>query len=232
MKIKRLLIFLINLVITSNLLAQNIDYNKIILPKEAVTEDMGEKLVRIAWENHPSNESVKKNREIASKEVNLARWSWLNQISGRGNLNEFTINPDPLRNNFFPRYNFGVTIPLGIVVETTNNTKIAKLEYDRADLEIKNQKLIVRNQVLKAYQNFLMTEKLLKLKNEITENEYTNFLSEEEKFENGTVTLEEYRIATKAYNAELESKIIASNKYENAKLELEMLIGVPLEEVN
>ncbi|MGJ3234267.1 TolC family protein [Marivirga sp.] len=231
MNTRSTIIFITSFFISMTIYSQNIDYNKVILPEEATTDKMGEKLVQIAWQNHPSNLAVKKDKEIAARNVSLAKWTWLNQVSARGNLNEFTINPDPQINNFFPRYNFGVTIPLGIILETSNNTKIAKLEHQKTDLAIKNQKLTVRNEVLKAYQNYLMAEKILKLKNEITENEYTNYLTEEEKFENGTSTIEEYRTATKAYNKELEAKIIATNNFENAKLELEMLIGIPLEEV-
>jgi outer membrane protein TolC len=212
-----------------NVYAQQIDHNNPILYKDT-TGGIGEKLVQLAWNNHPSNQMAIRDAEIARVSLTQAKWSWLDQIRATGNINEFTINPNPDNNLFYPRYNFSVSIPLGIFVFVPTNTNIAKKEIEKADLEIQQQKLTLRNQVLNAYQNYLMYEQILSLKRDLTEVEYANFLAIEDKFETGEVTLQEYKIASKEYSAELENQIITKNQLDNAKLELEMLIGINLEE--
>ena len=211
--------------------SQQVDYNKIIIPEDITVDDFSERLVQLAWKNHPANKMVIRDREIAQISLTQQKWSWLNQISATGNLNEFTVNPDPGNNILFPRYNFGVSVPLGIFLNTPTNTKIARNELEKADLAIKQQKLILRNQVLKAYQNYLMYEQIYRLKSDLTEDEYANFLTVEEKFQDGSVSLEDYKMASKVYVSEMEAQIMAKNQLENAKLEIELLIGINLEEI-
>lgn len=232
MNFKIFIVILVSISVSYNGFSQRVDYNKIVLPPDATTDDFGEKLVQLAWQNNPDNEFVKNEKKIAQVNLKQANWTWLNQITATGNLNELSINQNPESNILFPRYNFGVSIPLGIFVQNPTESKIAKLNIEQADLTIKKQKLIIRNEVLKAYQNYLLAERIFKLRSDVTEDEYANFLSVEEKFETGEATLEEYKEATKLYNTELEKRITAENKVEISRLELEMLIGVPLNEVN
>src|SRR5690606_29645732 len=46
------------LMLSSPLLGQNVDYNKIILPESSQTSEFEEKLVQLAWKNHPDNEAL------------------------------------------------------------------------------------------------------------------------------------------------------------------------------
>ena len=59
----------------------------------------------------------------------------------------------------------------------------------------------------------------------------THSFSIESSFEKGEATLNEYKEALSSYNSELEEEIKARNNYESAKLNIEFLIGVNLEEV-
>jgi len=223
--------FFLNIIVLFSVYGQQIDYAKIIVDENNINDDIREKLVQLAWKNHPMNQLIIKDYEIAKITLTQTRWSWLDQFGVQGNINEFTINPNPDINLFYPRYNFGVTIPLGILVTLPTSTKVANKELEKADLEIKQQMLITRNQVLKAYQNYLMYEQIYTLRSNIAEEEYANFLIIEEEFENGEVTLEKYREANNGYIIELEKRINAKNQLENAKLDLEMLIGVKFEDV-
>lgn len=212
-------------------MGQQIDYNKIIIPEEILVDDLGERLVQLAWKNNPSNLAVIKDNEIAQVVLVQQKWSWLNQITVAGNLNEFTVNPNPDNNILFPRYNFGVSIPIGIVVSNPTNTKIARRELEKSELAIKQQKLLIRNQVLSAYQDYLMYEQIYRFKSDLTEDVYADFLAVEQKFEDGEVTLEVYKATSKIYISQLEAKVMAKNQLESAKLAIELLIGVNLEEI-
>lgn len=214
--------------------AQPVDYNKIVLPATVKTDVMEERLVQLAWQNMPQNEVLQNNREIAGMRSTLAKLSWLNNISARGNLNEFAVDPDasPTGANLFPRYNFGIIIPLGIFVSTPIETKIANRQVKNTEQQINQQKLQVRKLVLTAYNNYKMYKELYKVKNDLVEDEYANLLVVEDKFQKGQLSIEQYKVVTRAYNLEIEEKIKTGNQLENAKLELEALIGMKLEDVN
>jgi outer membrane protein TolC len=234
MKSKISTVALLGILALQTALAQQVDYNKIILPSNVRSEDFGEKLVQLAWQNLPSNAVLENNKEIAELRSKLANWSWLNQIAVRGNLNEFSVDPEssPTGVNLFPRYNIGVTIPLGIFVSEPIEARVAKKLSLNSALQINQQKLNVRKLVLVAYQNFLMYEEILKVKNDLLEDEYANMLAVEQKFQRGEITIDQYKSVTRAYNLEVEEKIKANNQLQNSKLELESLIGVKLEDVN
>ena len=214
--------------------AQPVDYKKVILPSNVSTTDFGERLVQIAWQNYPENAQFKSDIESAELNLKNARWNWLNQIRISGNLNEITIDQDLVTENnlFFPRYNIGLTIPLGIFVNSPTNSRIAKKELDKTNLALKKQMLTIREEVLKAYQDYLMFQDIYKIKNDLAEEEYSNFLTVEQSFQSGEASLSDYKEATKGYNLELESKIIAQNRLIKAKLTLEKWIGIKLEDVN
>jgi outer membrane protein TolC len=214
--------------------AQQIDYNKIILPESIKTADFEEKLVQLAWQNMPMNSILENNKDIAELRTKLSKWSWLNNISARGNLNEFAVDPDasPTGANLFPRYNFGVMIPIGLFVSTPMESRVARKQEHNAQHQINLQKLAVRKQVLTAYNNYRMYEEIVKVKNDLVEDEYTNMLAVEEKFQKREISLEQYRAVSRTYNLEVEEKIKANNQLQNAKLELESLIGMRLEDVN
>src|SRR5436190_18721624 len=92
-----------------------VDYNTIILPTNASNLSFEEKLVQLAWRNDPNNSQVIKQSSVARYTLKQAQWTWLDYITVRGNLNEFTLNPSRDVNdraNFYPRYNFGIAITL------------------------------------------------------------------------------------------------------------------------
>src|SRR5690606_9126469 len=122
--------------------AQTIDYNKIVLPDRAQSSDFGEKLVQLAWKNHPTNEILRRQLTIAEYQVKRSAADWLNMITLQGNINEFNIQEqDAAVPVFLPRYNFGLLVPLGIFVGNPNDTKQNRQRVSIAQEEINAQKL-------------------------------------------------------------------------------------------
>src|SRR5688572_12211951 len=119
-------ILVLFLVLTTPLLGQNVDYNKIILPEGSQASEFEEKLVQLAWRNHPSNEALRREVNIASYDVRIANASWLENVRITANVNEFTLNKasDPFgRAAFYPRYNIGASITLGTFLVTPYTIK-------------------------------------------------------------------------------------------------------------
>lgn len=217
--------------------SQNIDYDKIILPESVTEADFDERLVQLAWQNNPANQELVNRKEVAEYEVDLAKWSWLRTITASGNLNEYTINPEktqeqnPAFTPFFPRYNFGLTLSLGTIFLTPIETRAAKSNYQIAQELINQQKLALRAEVLTRHQNYLMNQKLFDIQNEVTEDEYSEFLLMEQDFKAGEVTLDNYKKSLNQYNVELAKRITLERDLRVAKIALEEIIGVKLEDI-
>ncbi|UZS00144.1 TolC family protein [Chondrinema litorale] len=234
MKSMRIFIIFSLFCISRNLYGQSVDYNKIIIPKDAPGPlEFSEKLVQLAWENLPENKILQVQLEEAETQMKTSKWNWLSNISISSNFNEFSINPPPeLEGNiYFPRYNISLGITLGTFVSYPSSIKTAKANKVIAEEQLKNQKIQLRARVLSTYQNFLMSEKLLQIQLQATEEEYSRYLLAEDQFKKTSLTLEKYNDAISSYNAQRAAKISAETAYLNAKIVLEALIGLKLEEV-
>lgn len=227
-------IVILLLVISTPLFGQTIDYNKIILPESSQATEFEEKLVQLAWRNHPSNEAVRREVNIAEYDVKQSNASWLENIRITGNLNEFTINKasDPFgRAAFFPKYNIGASISLGTFFTTPYTIRKSKEVKMIAQTNVNAQKLLVRNEVLKLYNEYLMRERIFKLQTQALLDNETSHKLEEQRFRRGDITFDLYSTSLASYNEALRAQLEAERDYKNVKLDLEQWIGMRLEDV-
>lgn len=213
---------------------QSVDYNKIILPESSRSVDFGEKLVQLAWRNHPSNEVFRRQVNIAAFDVKKNSASWLDIIHLQGNINEFVLNPQADafgRAVFFPKYNIRADISLGMFLTIPYETKKSREQVIIAQSNVNAQKLAVRNEVLKTYNEFLMRERIFKLQSQTLLDTETSHKLMEQQFRNGEITFETYSTSLTAYNATIIAQLEAEKEYKNAKLNLEQWIGMRLEDV-
>jgi len=227
------IVFLL-LVISTPLLAQNVDYNKIILPESSQAAAFEERLVQLAWRNHPSNEAFRREVNIAEVNVKQSTASWLDNITLTGNLNEFTINrtSDPFgRAAFYPKYNISASVSLGTFFSTPYNIKKSKEERVIAQANLNSQKLAVRNMVLKLYNEYQMRERIFKLQSQALLDTETSHKLEEQRFRRGDITFDLYSTSLTTYNDALRAQLEAERDFRNAKLDLEQMIGMRLEDV-
>ena len=227
--------FLIILLFVSGYaVAQNVDYNKIILPEHVETSDFAEKLVQLAWRNNPENEVFRRNIAVAQYQVRKSTFSWADIFHVQGNLNEFNLNPARDyygRATFFPKYNVGASISLGMFASIPYTTKQEKQRVIIAQSQLDAQKLEIRNQVLKAYNEFLMREKVYKIQTRLLSDVENTHKLIEQKFRNGEVTFEAYSASQSSYNSATISLLQAERDFKNSKLDVEKLIGMKLEDV-
>ncbi len=228
---KRILFLLF---VTVHAFGQNIDYNKIILPSHVQSPDFAEKLVQLAWNNHPDNEILRSEIKASEYQVKKNAANWLDIITVTGNLNEFVLNPDEDEFNraaFYPKYNVRASISLGMFVSIPNQTKIDKQRRSIANSQLDSKKLAVRNSVMKTYNEYLLNEKIYKIQAQQFSDVETAHRSVEQRFKNGETTFEMYAASQRNYNQASISLLIAETDYKNKKLDLEQLIGVRLEDV-
>lgn len=222
------------LLISTTAFGQYVDYNKVILPDGVQTNDFAEKLVQIAWRNHPDNEMFRRQVNVAGYDVKKSSAEWADIVHFRGNVNEFVLNPGAdlySRALFFPKYNVSADISLGMFFQIPYNVKQNKERLMIAQTQVNSQKLLVRNQVLKAYNTYLMREKMFKVQSQLALDNETSHKLVEQKFKSGEITFETYSASLSTFSAVNLSQIQAEADFRNAKLDLEQMIGMKLEDV-
>jgi outer membrane protein TolC len=222
------------LLISVPAVGQHIDYNKIILPESSQTNDFAEKLVQLAWRNHPSNQVLRHEKNIAAYDVKSNNVSWLENIRVSGNLNEFTINraSDPLgRSAFYPKYNFSASVSIGTFFTIPYNVKKSREALMISESNINTQKLLVRNEVLKLYNEYVMRERIYKLQTQSLLDTETSHKLAEQRFRRGEIDFQLYSESLTLYNNNMMAQLQAERDFKNAKLDLEQWIGMRLEDV-
>ncbi len=218
------------------LLAQSVDYNKVILPESLQVTDFGEKLVQLAWRNYPENEVLRREVSIAGYNVKQSNASWLENIRITGNINQFNIDKrademSDYRSTFYPLYNFGVSITLGTFFTTPYEIRKRREEQVIAQANVNTQKLMIRNNVLRLYNGYIMMEKVYKLQSQTLLDTETAHKLAEQQFRRGEITFETYSISLKSYNDAMMLQLQSERDFRNAKLDLEQWIGMRLEDV-
>ena len=222
------------LVISAPLFGQNVDYNKIILPENSQSSEFEEKLVQLAWRNHPGNEALRREVNIAGYDVKQSNIAWLDNIRITGNLNEYNINKQADtygRADFFPKYNLGASISLGMFFGIPYTIKKSREVLVISQANVNAQTLIVRNTVLKLYNEYVMRERVFKLQSQALLDNETSHKLAEQRFKRGEITFETYTISLTAYNDNMIGQLQAERDYKNAKLDIEQWIGMKLEDV-
>lgn len=232
MKALRVMV-LLNVIATFTF-AQSIDYNKIIVPANVKELSFEEKLIQLAWNNHPSNKLVEEEYNHASFAIKEARYNWLNDIYAVGNINEFTIDPGTDLNNraqFFPRYNFSLRFSLGTFALTPLKVKAAKSEWTVRSHAINERKVEVRTTVLDGIERLKEYYRILRFRRQLMEDLLLVYKDAEKQFYQGKIKIEEYRAASQAYSLRAESVITAESEFNRVRIEIEGMIGLQLKDI-
>lgn len=197
------------------------------------SSDIIEELVIAAWEHYPENKKYQHEINIAEHNVTQTGLSWMDNIYASGNLNEYTLDPPEnfQGNLFFPRYNFGIRINLGTFINVPKEKQIANEELRIAKLNKQQQKNKIRAEVLRKYNLYLMHKEINEVQTQALEDAYSNFAVVKKKFKDGKASIDEYSQAFNNYNDQKIKKINAEADYEIAKINLEELIGMDVEEI-
>jgi outer membrane protein TolC len=193
-------------------------------------------LARLAM-NNPAMDQVRSLTEAAKYNYKAEKTAILDNVRISGNLNEFTItgnpNPTPLGgrgNAFFPRYNISAGIPLGIFVNRPKQMKAAFYRYQAQEDNLKVAQQDFRMQILTRYLDYLRNLKLYELQEEALQDASFAFTKTEESFSKGEVALDVYTATSKRFNSEQVQKISLERELIIGKAELEILLGMPLNE--
>ncbi len=233
---KRIYLSFIGICVAAISFGQSIDYNKIILPDNAKDISIEERLVQIAWKNNPRTAMSANNVQSSTYQLRKAQWAWLDHLRFQGNLNEFTIKgrdeTDPAnRSNFYPRYNISLSFSLGTFVDIPLNSKIARQGLENDEEAVRLLKLQIRGDVLRRYLHYKTSKELFDIQKGYSDDLSAKFDLDKRKFNNGEITLNEYTNSKERLDNQQIKRITANDSYQQAKLDLEELLGLKLEEI-
>jgi outer membrane protein TolC len=201
--------------------------------------DIREKLVQLALQN-PNFEIADRNVNVATYNLRKAKGSWLGLLSASGNLNELSLKKnggqtttpgEPTQSLFFPRYNFSLNLPLDFFTAKANDVKAARENVYIAAATKNEQYRQIRKDVLSKYEDYLMHKEKLELQTRLTQSEYTDYKLAEKDFADGLVTPEAFKAAEANYYKQQMQKLDYQRNFSVARLELEQLIGVSIDDV-
>ena len=175
--------------------------------------------------------------QILFAEYNLlkAKRSWLNLLSVSVQLNDQDFknqqNVPGQVAYVYPKYYFGVTIPVGLFF-----TMGADIKKERENVAISrdNQEQLartIRADVLSKYAQYKSYGNLLTVQNNIVDDEEALRKQVETKFQGGSISIEQYNLANKIYGEDLTKKLNLQLQEDLLKIDLEKMIGVNLESV-
>jgi outer membrane protein TolC len=189
-----------------------------------------EKLVALAL-NGPASKILNNQSKINEYQLRAAKNTWVNLLTLSGNFNEQNVFTQNQAATFvFPRYFFGINIPLGTLFSRTTvkaakeQISITKHNKDQLERDLKAE-------VLSKYKEYQNSGELIAIQSQTLDDEEAAFLQAKEKFRTGILNIDEYNIAQKKYNAEFTVKLNLQMQRDLLKLELERLIGTTLENV-
>ncbi|HLX93372.1 MAG TPA: TolC family protein [Puia sp.] len=194
--------------------------------------DVRERLVQLALQN-PLYEIADHHVTIAEYNIRLAKTSWLAQIIVAGNLNEFSIDPKAAgtASVYYPRYNFGISIPLDIFSRSANNTKIAYEKYMIAQAERNDRFRMIKAEILTRYEDYVLSKQKLQFQYQITKNAFEAYSKAEIDFKNNLIKIEDLNAFNSKYIDEQIKRLELQRNYNMSKIEIEKLIVVKLDDV-
>ncbi len=205
------------------------NYTKNERATDSITEN---RLVELALQQ-PKLDEAASQRNITNLQLEKQRKAWLNLLSLSLNYNDQTFagKTNTQTAYVYPKYFFGVTVPLGLIFSNNSDIKITR---ENAKI-VKDQELDLRQtikaNILSDYTQYKAYGKLLSIQSQINDDAQTNFLAVQQKFSDGTVTLEAYNDASAKYNDDVVKTINLQLQQDLIKVEIERLIGRHMEDI-
>ena len=186
-----------------------------------------EKLVQLALAG-PEAKKLEHQNKINDYQLKSAQNQWLNLLALSANYNDQSFTKTPTTNYVYPKYYFGITVPLGTILsKTAVKSARESIEIGKNDQEILRR--TIREQVIMSYKQYKAYMDLISIQGELVNDVQAELVQAEEKFKRGTITIEAYNTAQKSNNAELAALINLKLQRDLKKLEIEKMIGVKLE---
>jgi outer membrane protein TolC len=189
------------------------------------------RLVNMALQG-PQYEALGHKTNMAQGQLSMARKAWFNLLTISLNYNDQTFaKPVPGAAYVYPKYFFGLVIPIGMfftmgpqIQAARENVKVAQNTQDDLARNL-------RMEVLSKYKTYKNYEALILLQNTIVVDLQAALTQIEKKFRDGTVSMDNYNLANKAYSDEKAKLLNLQLSQDLERLDIERIIGANLDSV-
>lgn len=197
------------------------------------TAGVEQKLIRIAL-TRPSYDATYRAIRTANHNLSLAKNAWLNLLTISLNFNDqefYHQKTIPGQQTYvYPKYYFGVTIPVGLMFSRSSEIRNAREQQAIAKDNREEAERSIVADVKTKYRTYLNYQSILAVQNAMVNDQQAVFLHAEKDFRDGKVTLEDYTIASRAYNNTLLQQLQFKLTADQTKIELEQILGMTLED--
>lgn len=217
---------MINLLFAVSLMAQTAA--SVVASNDTISIE--EKLVQLALSG-PMLKASESQNKINEFQLKAAKNQWVNLITLSTNFNDQNFFTQNRANGvIFPRYFFGFNLPLGTLFARTT----VKSTREQINITKSNQEIMartIRAEILSKYERYKNYRDLIAIQNQILDDEEIAFLQAKEKFRNGSITIEIFNTAQRAYNNELAKKLNLQMEQQLIRIDIERMIGLSLDSV-
>jgi outer membrane protein TolC len=183
----------------------------------------------------PEYDASTHQTKINELELKRTKQTWLNLLTLSSTYNDQSFKSTstaPGQPTYvYPKYFFGITIPLGVIVSQGTQVKEARqtLAFGKDQQEQLSRR--IRADVLTKYAQYKYYASQLELQAELINDVLANTSQAEDNFRKGTITVETYIATQKAANDEIARNMNLKLQQDLIRIELERIIGLPLNEV-
>lgn len=187
-------------------------------------------LVKLALKN-PEYKLMDYEEAQAEYDITIAKSAWGKNLTAAGNLNEYTINKKDNFPSLYPRYNFGLRLDLGMFFSIPAEVKKARVKKEMIGQERLVAQHKMKEEVLKAYEDYLMNKELYQLQQSNTDDAKSMLGKAETDFAASKVTLEVYNLIYQRYSTAQVQLVTSKRNLSVSKIILENMIGEPIEPI-
>lgn len=192
-----------------------------------------EKLVTLALQN-VAYDAATRQVTIAQLNVRKEKNSWFDLLVLNAQFNDQSFKHTSNIGNVayvYPKYFYGVAIPIGTILSKGGQVKAAKEQVKMAEDAQIEAALKIRTDVLTKYKSWRVANSLVLMERQVADDIHAAFLQTEKRFNDGSVTIEVYSESSRNYSMEMTKLLNAQLDADVKKLQIEEVIGVRLESV-
>lgn len=198
-----------------------------ILPDSAVEN----RLVALALQA-PKYDAAGHQINVANSQLTLARRAWFNLLTISANYNDQTFAKQTVNSNYvYPKYYFGLIIPIGLFFTMGPQIHAAHETVLIAEDSREELARTIRMDVLSKYKSYKNYEQLILLQNTIVVDNEAAVNQIEQKFRDGTVSIDQYNATNKAFSDEKAKLLNLQLAQDLVRLDIERMIGVNFDSV-
>ena len=210
----------------NNKKTDSLKHSRTLLPDSVIEK----KLEELALKN-PAFESAKHQNKINEYQLKNAKNSWLNLLTISTNYNDQSFaKKTPQTTYVYPKYFFGLNIPLGTVLSKT----AVKSAKEQVEISKDNEELLsraIKADIVSKFKQYKTLNELIFYQRQVVDNYQVAFNEATTAFSGNRISIDVYNIASKNYNDELTKLINLQLQQDLLEIEMEKIIGTPLENV-